>query len=309
MRSHTKPFSILIGVFCLAAASLACSLGGAAPSGPSENDLVATQNVLQATQLALQSIQLQATQAALAAQQAAQTTLPPAAPVEQATQPPAPDVSFDGVSLSFDPVLGREVSTRIVPADPIEDIYWGAPEHTQLEFMGYPVENDYHEPQVKIFPTDAFRARNEGAGEIIDRLRSMLDSRPADSTAGLPFLPIYNAGQLGHARFEYLDFQNGSGVRFVTQLGQAFWPLNNQALFYTFQGLTADGRYYVSVILPVTHPLLNEFDDYQPPQNFYEIEEELLRGLVLSLNGQPDDSFAPSLAVMDAMVRSIRVEK
>lgn len=30
--------------------------------------------------------------------------------------------------------------------------------------------------------------------------------------------------------------------------------MNNQELFYTYQGLTDDGTYYVAVIFPVSHP-------------------------------------------------------
>jgi len=309
MKRRETVFVIVTAVLSLAFSSLACSFTEARQEGPSQDDLAATQISIQATQLALESMQLQLTQQALQAQQALQPTQQEAPPVQQETQPAAPDVSFDGVSFSYGDGLGRDVSTKIVPSDLGEGPYWGSPEHIEFEFVGYPVANDYHQPAVFIFSVADYKAGSEGAVEIIDRLQTLLDSRPANPEGGIPLLPIYNAGELGWAKVAYFDFQNGSGVRFVTQLGQAFWPFHNRAMFYTYQGLTGDGRYYVSVIMPLSHPMLDAYDNYQPPDDFYDIAETLVREQVDGLNSQTDESFTPNIAVLDEMVQSLRVEK
>ena len=316
MKHRIHTFLIILGVLSLMATTLACSLLDVDQSGPSQNDLSATQVSLQATQLALEMIQLQATQQALAAQQGVQPTQQEAPPVQQDTQPVQqdaqpvlPDVSFDGVSFSYDDSLGRDVSTQLVPSDLAEDPYWGMPEHPQFELMGYPVQNDYHKAQVYVFPVDAYRAGNENAGGIIDRLQTLLSSRPADPSQGIPILPAFNAGEIGWAKVAYFDFQNGSGVRFVTELGQDVWPFTNQKMIYVYQGLTHDGRYYVSVTLPLSHPSLNEYSNYQPPDNFYEVAMDLVDSQVENLNNQPDESYFPSIAVLDAMVQSLKVQK
>jgi hypothetical protein len=72
----------------------------------------------------------------------------------------------------------------------------------------------------------------------------------------IPFLPLLNAAQDLQAQVTYLDFDGGSGVRFITHYGQEPRPYVNDELLYTFQGLSADGRYYVSVTFPINAAIL-----------------------------------------------------
>lgn len=44
---------------------------------------------------------------------------------------------------------------------------------------------------------------------------------------------------------------DGGGIRYLTQFGQAAGLITNPELFYTFQGLTDDGAYYVAAVFPV----------------------------------------------------------
>jgi hypothetical protein len=95
------------------------------------------------------------------------------------------------------------------------------------------------------------------------RLESILALRPAEfETAlepgtGIPVLPPdLCCVQTLRARIAYMNFQNGTGVRFLTDFRGDASPITDGSVFYTFQGLTADGRYYVSVRLPVSHPSL-----------------------------------------------------
>ena len=45
-----------------------------------------------------------------------------------------------------------------------------------------------------------------------------------------------------HSQVQYLDFKNGTGVRYLTQFDQGILPINNYELVYTYQGLTSDGK-------------------------------------------------------------------
>ena len=56
------------------------------------------------------------------------------------------------------------------------------------------------------------------------------------------------------AKGKLQPFVSGIGVRFLTEYAQYFVPVNNHDLFYTYQGLTNDGQYWISVILPINHP-------------------------------------------------------
>jgi hypothetical protein len=113
-----------------------------------------------------------------------------------------------------------------------------------------------------------------------------------------------------HAHLEYLDFQSGQGLRYLTQFDQAFIPINNYELIYTYQGLTSDGKYYVAAVLPVTHPSLAadaSVTGNEPPE-FTSDFPTYLTNVVASLNPQAADTFTPDLTQLDAMMSSLEVK-
>jgi hypothetical protein len=108
----------------------------------------------------------------------------------------------------------------------------------------------------------------------------------------------------------YLDFQNGTGVRFLTQMGQAYYPINNRDLFYTFQGMTHDGKYYVAAILPVSHPSLPADGSEIPGDDFNTFAdnfETYAAEVAAQLDAEAADSFAPSIVLLDEMMQSLKV--
>jgi hypothetical protein len=181
------------------------------------------------------------------------------------------------------------------------------PEHEQFFIDAYPVQNDIFEPVIRVIPVESYSAASDEAEREITALDKLLNQRPADPGSDLPFLPIWNAGSLGTFKFSYLDFQNGKGIRYITQYGQAAWPLNNRSMFYTYQGLTGDGSYYISALLPVSHASLDEYDDFQPDDDFHANAEALIKEQLRQLSEQEDGSFSPSLAELDAMLQSLMV--
>ena len=74
----------------------------------------------------------------------------------------------------------------------------------------------------------------------------------------LPNVPFFNAEHIIAASIQLIKSQNGSGVRELTQYDQYPAPINNHELFYHFEGLTNDGKYYLIAILPITAPVLAE---------------------------------------------------
>jgi hypothetical protein len=122
-------------------------------------------------------------------------------------------------------------------------------------------------------------------------------------------LPPSNALQVFRAQVEYLSFANGSGVRYLTQMAQGMGLINNQELFYTFQGLTGDGAQYVTFFFPVTLPALPDSPairnvDYP---NFAENYASYVQETVAIVNAEPPAAFIPDLALLDELVRSITI--
>ena len=89
-------------------------------------------------------------------------------------------------------------------------------------------------------------------------------------------------------------------------------PINNHDLFYTYQGLTSDGTYWVSAILPINNQILPSTAATLPagmtPDQFISAYNSYLPDITGQLNSQTPASFTPSLTALDTLVASIVVE-
>jgi hypothetical protein len=251
----------------------------------------------------------------------------PTLPEPPATSPASSgvDISDMGTSFIYPFGLANGTQDEIVPASSSQGAVWGSPAHAQFTLQGYSLQNTTYQPQILIYPADQYAQLGDQPKLIIERLQTIMQTqtfspqpvpdmfvtiRPQEE---LPFLPIQDSGQVFHAQEKFLSFQNGSGIRYVTQLSQAHFPLiNNQDAFYTFQGITSDGKYYVSVIMPINLPYLaadygadsNNPTDVQNPDTY----PGYLSSMVDRLNqaeGEGVNPYAPSLASLDALVQSL----
>ncbi len=235
------------------------------------------------------------------------TPVPEEGQVETTEPVQEPDIAYQGVSFSYSALWFETIAPETIPAEAnVATESWNIPEHYLFSFNGYPLSDTFHEPQIMVFPVGAYTAINSVAGDTIDQLQQLLINKPSNPEE-IPFLPVFNAGQFMQTKVKYIDFQNGSGVRFLTQYGQAAWPINNQDMFYAFQGLTNDGQYYISAILPVKHDDLPNPDEVTMDDAFYENFMDYVTGVEEQLNEQPDKMFVPALAAFDDMIQSIEV--
>jgi hypothetical protein len=201
-----------------------------------------------------------------------------------------------------------------VPQSEPEDGMFGEgyvefPDHVLCEPVNYAVSEHFHTPRVYFFRAQDYLEVNEFAAGQIEALETLLSVYPAGETSlpdQLPFTPIFNAAQVYTTRRLVLSFQNGTGIRYLTQYAQAPVLPTNSDMFYTFQGLSEDGETYIVALLPVNHPELpdsyDEIDWVEMEENY----EEQLAEAVAKVSEYSDDSFTPSLADLDAWMRSIR---
>ena len=278
--------------------TLACSLTDLIPG---DNQMEATAVALQATQTALDMKIMELQQQQTAAAQ------PPAEAEAHAAPPDGSEVIYEGIRFVYAPSIASGVDPVSKPS--MEDIAGMIPEHIEFIFNSYVWNGSMHTPTIYVYSVETYRSANEYSGEIIDDLKTLLQDRPAAPDT-IPFLPMWNAGQMFRSNVEYLDFQNGSGVRFLTQYGQAIYPINNKDLFYTFQGLTNDGNWYVAAVLPVANPELPSSEE--PPNGDWEafsnnFEAHLIEMAIL-LEAQPDQAFSPNLSALDDLIHSLQVK-
>jgi hypothetical protein len=223
------------------------------------------------------------------------------------------DVSFEGVSFSYSDALAADVVGQVIPADGDDTPDWARmPAHIRLSFVGYALPETFHEPYILIFSAEDLTGNEmlQGIAANIQRILTEKPDEPVGIFQGAGILPPMNAGPMVVTQVDYFDFQNGSGVRFLTQMGQAYYPINNHDLFYTYQGMTHDGEYYVAAILPISHPTLpadgseipgGDFDAFADNFETYSAE------VAAQLNAEEAGSFAPSITMLDAVMQSLEV--
>jgi hypothetical protein len=223
---------------------------------------------------------------------------------------PAPNVTCNELSLYLDPALAANTNCEIIPASSMEmDIH---PQYTKLTLVDYPLQNKFFPATISVFPVQPYAVLMPDflPGHVSDLQALIAGGSPG--TSSLPFLPIFNAAQTFHADFALVPFVNGGGIRFMTLYAQYAAPLNNQDLFYTYQGLTPDGQYWVSAILPINNVILPETSDPPPGgmtwEQFSANYDVYLPGMVAQLEAQLPDSFTPTLTALDALVSSISIQ-
>ena len=170
--------------------------------------------------------------------------------------------------------------------------------------------------QIDIFSTDMrdngddFETMWEGSFDYaFNGLTAILETRPDLMTfsTGGDDLPDHSPGvaNLTFAQRAYLDFGSGSGYRFLTAYAQDFVAINNGNLRYRYQGLTADGQYFVDVEFAVDAPEnhrinFNRGGDFD---QYYAYGDEV----AAFYDAFAPETFTPSLLDLDALVASIEI--
>jgi hypothetical protein len=243
------------------------------------------------------------------------------APTVQTTSITGVAVSYAPLSLVLPLGVASGVSGSQLPrVDGAEAAWWQlTPGHTQLQLEGYLLQGKSRQPILYVFPAQGYAELYPGAFESIRRLDNIHGDPGAPiSPDQLPTVPFLNEKQVFASNILAISFQNGWGVRFLTEYAQYAASANNQDLFYHFQGMTNDGAYYILAILPISVPVLAETSDggaVLPPggvpysyfadpnanmQTYYTAVTELL-------NATSPESFTPTINRLDLLIQSIQI--
>lgn len=223
-----------------------------------------------------------------------------------------------GISLSLNGVATRargEIVPRVRNTRYPIDLN-GAPEHLRVLFDDDQLSEtfDPRERQLLVLPVDDYRALFRGAdlqlfNETIQSLQTLLINRPVTLESDPPLLPASGLTPALRAPLRYIDFKDGSGLRFITHLTQEIAPFTASSLLYTFQGLTQDGQYYIAAYVPISATLLPASPADVPAAQRDEFKRDYLAyvaGVAQTLEAQPD-TLRPSLAALDAMMASLQI--
>ncbi|MEJ2305231.1 MAG: hypothetical protein P8Y14_27230 [Anaerolineales bacterium] len=235
-------------------------------------------------------------------------------------------VDYKGIHFTADPSLANSIWPEVIPATPLPEVpegpsYWLAiPEHIRFTFadpglstsrrrMGF---NLAAEAQILVFPLAELVDTNPLVQTQIETLRNLLAERGTVVSGELPLLPLTNSAQVFHAQAQYLVSGDIQGLRFISQHSQDPRPIMlSQELFYTFQGFSDDGAYYVAAFFPVTTSAL--------PDTIAQVDWHVIRGTEASyasyllettavLEQLPPAEFTPDLTLLDAAVTSLIID-
>jgi hypothetical protein len=249
------------------------------------------------------------------------------APASTIASPPTPaGTSFaaDGVSIVIPTGLATGASAETVTAVTDEGgAPWDvAPAYTRLTLEGYALQGKFFQPQIMIYPAPEYAAASNGAGISIQRLQAILASPSAPITNDvLPRLPFVNADQIIGAAPMVVPFTNGSGVRALAEYAQYPAQINNEELFYHFEGLTGDGRFYIVATLPINAGFVAPGSDPSstapsggvpfPPAGSTDTSafENYYQAVTSMLNAAAPDAFQPTLTDLDILMQSLQVTR
>jgi hypothetical protein len=217
-----------------------------------------------------------------------------------------------GVEFCFPTAIASGFSQAIIPEKPsnLDAAPWDFnPDTIEVVLTDYPVDNLYYAPTVLIYPVEDYKALGENIETIVINLETLLADQPPNPDA-VPFLPIANAAQMMQAKVSYLDFRNGSGVRFITQYGQGAAPISNDSAVYSYMGITDNGQYLISVTFPITHDLFYPDVLTEPEEGWMSFAENFtsyINNMETALSIQPPESFTPNIQLLDEMMASFLI--
>ena len=127
------------------------------------------------------------------------------------------------------------------------------------------------------------------------------------SGEALPFMPDIPAAQVIRARAEYVETPQVAGITYLTAFRQDISPFASNDFWYTFQGLSTDGAWYVAADFVVDASMFPEEVTAKDAERIADPERfaAYLEDSVQALNEAAPDDFAPPLTAIDALVQSI----
>ncbi len=242
------------------------------------------------------------------------------ATVEQVHQPteliPQDAITVDPGSLA------TSYHWQVLPPTPYDasmpPVPVGQPPHAVVTFDYLPAPQALAEggPYIVVYPVNEYvqlwqDAGNDAIADTVAGMQTLLDEQPASPMPPMPILPLPGAVNDLAVQTQYIDFVGGSGVRFVGRLSQDASPILRDQTAYYFQGLTDDGRFYVSMRWPVTTsalPFSMEEIDQDQQQAIESNIEIYLQQATESLNVLESSDWTPDLVELDALVNSLTVE-
>ena len=167
-------------------------------------------------------------------------------------------------------------------------------------------------PHIAIFPTESYiAAGGKNIEAEIARLQALIDGENVADP--MPLLPLADSFMGQWTQYAPLNFSEGGGVRYISERTdrQENGAWVNEGTAYYYEGLTKDGRFYISLVWPVrTDSLPDTADDVSEEiQNAAAESDDTYEAYLIEtqnrLNILLSSAWEPNLDDLDALVNSL----
>jgi hypothetical protein len=146
---------------------------------------------------------------------------------------------------------------------------------------------------------------------VRDLKKALLERRNARELeqpyTSLPDFPPRNAGHLVQDKVQHVDFPWGQGVFYLCAFtqGPGSFP-NNDELIYLFQGLSSDGRLYVSADFRVVSDLVRHTPAPSADDANRDVDDAA-GDLAKKLDKEQDSAFHPDFATIRSWMQNLKI--
>ncbi len=239
-------------------------------------------------------------------------------------------VAFEGVSFSYDPRVFGDVKKEVVPERKLEDPThkpdFATPEYISFEFE---LGKELRKARIAVYSLDDFDDAFAVSppyvkylNENIANLKKVLKDPTLRFDRQIPHLEYADASDDFYVKVRKFNFPSGSGIIFVKRWSIEADLISNQNLIYRFEGITSDGKSYLTAETPVRVAFLpegspDEFEGYTH-ENLYKGNasekaaeariDEYIRSISTRLEKLGLNEYTPNLEKFEAIISSLKID-
>ncbi len=221
----------------------------------------------------------------------------------------------DHVKFSYPSELANKIEIKTNPAvklaSPDDKPDGVAPEHFEVTFKGsnaklFVIPTSAH----KVSATDFKKSYPTTVAAKTDLQKVLASSGKATN---IPVLPWADQSCAFEVQQKSVEFKNGKVIRYVGEYLIEPDVIDNQGLVYSAQGLTKDGKWYISLTAPISTKLLpakgdvSKFSKSQS-EKFSKDFGSYSKQIGAKLQKLPDSGFQPNLSTWDKVIKSLLVQ-
>lgn len=205
-------------------------------------------------------------------------------------------IRYENVELLVDYAIARNIGVERKERAPL--YRGGAVELVTLPHVRFAFPDESGLANVSVFPVAEYNALLGGG---LDSLHALLNTRPdyLDMFALPAGLPATDVPRLLTTQPRYLNFDGGTGVRFIGYFDYESDGVDSGDLYYVYLGLTDDNSRLVQVFLPVQTGIVPPLDATPWVQYLAQVQS--------ILDNADSAQFTPTLNTFDDLIDKLKI--